>query len=89
MSTEIGLFSQLVTLAENNILLVFIAILRIAIHTVEYTGIIKYDLNSTFGTRDTNYINPYGTGDKGIKYELNHIIRIISNIWNNVRLEII
>ena len=34
---EIGLFSQLVTLAENNILLVFIAILRIAIHTVEYT----------------------------------------------------
>lgn len=41
---EIGLFSQLVTLAENNILLVFIAILRIAIHTVEYTGIIKYDL---------------------------------------------
>lgn len=37
MSTEIGLFSQLVTLAENNILLVFIGILRIPIHTVEYT----------------------------------------------------
>lgn len=33
----IGLFSQLISFAENNILLVFIAILRIAIHTVEYT----------------------------------------------------
>lgn len=41
---KIGLFSQLVTLAENNILLVFMDILRISIHTVEYTGIIKYDL---------------------------------------------
>lgn len=39
MSTEIGLFSQLISFAENNILLVFIAILRIAIHTVEYTGL--------------------------------------------------
>lgn len=68
MSTEIGLFSQLIAFAENNILLVFIAILRIAIHKVEYTDN-KYDLiriiqiliaqgiggiNSTFGTRDTN-----------------------------------
>lgn len=47
MSTEIvpsvqgiGLFSQLISFAENNILLVFIAILRIAIHTVEYTDTI-------------------------------------------------
>jgi len=44
MSTEIGLFSQLISFAENNILLVFMGILRIPIHTVEYTGIIKYDL---------------------------------------------
>lgn len=85
---EIGLFSQLVTLAENNILLVFIAILRIAIHTVEYTEL-KIRFNSTFGTRDTNYINTAVERDLVIKYELNHIIRIISNIWNNVRLEII
>ena len=34
---EIELFSQLVTLAENNILLVLMDILRITIHTVEYT----------------------------------------------------
>lgn len=64
-------------------------ILRIPIHTVEYTGFIKYDLNSTFGTRDTNYINPYSSSTygtlerhRGDKYELNHIIRIISNIKN-------
>ena len=41
---EIELFSQLVTLAENNILLVLMDILRITIHTVEYTELIKYDL---------------------------------------------
>lgn len=39
--TEIGLFSQLVTLAENNILLVLMGILRIPIHTVEYTELKK------------------------------------------------
>lgn len=78
---RIGLFSQLISFAENNILLVFIAILRIAIHTVEYTEL-KIRFNS-------NYINPYGTStygtwgrEEGIKYELNHIIRIISNTKN-------
>lgn len=34
---EIGLFSQLISFAENNILLAFMGILRIPIHTVEYT----------------------------------------------------
>ena len=52
-------------------------ILRIPIHTVEYTEL-KIRFNS-------NYINPYGTWEEGIKYELNHIIRIISNYTNKDR----
>ena len=72
---RIGLFSQLISFAENNILLVFIAILRIAIHTVEYTEL-KIRFNS-------NYINPYGTWEEGIKYELSRII--MNGEWRNLR----
>lgn len=65
---RIGLFSQLISFAENNILLVFIAILRIAIHTVEYTEL-KIRFNS-------NYINTAVERDLVIKYELNRIVQI-------------